>query len=180
MKAGLPIAQDIEADLKKRQLLHAGGPTPCSVLAAIIMASPLVLGLAKIVVGASRGRPVEFLVMACVATAVLALLFLLAHSRRTARGQALFESIRDDNTKPVSVLQTNVSTMTPIDVAMTIGLFGAGMLAAGPLEKVHGMLKRNSGGGGCGSTDSGGGGGGCGGGGCGGGGCGGGCGGCGS
>jgi hypothetical protein len=56
--------------------------------------------------------------------------------------------------------------------ALAIGLFGIGILAAGPLAEVHAMLPRATGKGGC-STSTGGCGGGCGGGGCGGGGCGG-------
>jgi hypothetical protein len=71
--------------------------------------------------------------------------------------------------------QTDVSALKSSELVAAIGLFGCGMLAGGPLTKVHEMLPRAAGGGGCssGGGGCGGDGGGCGGGGCGGGGCGG-------
>jgi uncharacterized protein (TIGR04222 family) len=177
--AGLPYAKEIEEDLKKRGLVHSFELKANCVLAGLIMASPLVLGIAKIIVGASRGRPVGFLVAACVVTAIAAALFAFAHSRLTERGKALLESLQKEHAKTEAVAKTSVAILSPMELAMAVSLFGFGMLAGGPLANVHAMLPRATGGGGCSSGGGGCGGGGCGGGGCGGGGCGGGCGGCG-
>lgn len=179
--AGMPIAKEINDELAVRGLVQAGAPPALNVVSALIMAAPLVLGLAKIAVGVSRDRPVGFLVSLCVLTFIAALAFLLARSRLSAAGKVTLESLqaRHETTRQFAASAAN--TLSPPDLAMTVGLFGAAMLATGPLASVHAMLPRASGGGDISNTGGcGGGGGGCGGGGCGGGGCGGGgCGGCG-
>jgi uncharacterized protein (TIGR04222 family) len=86
-EAGKSVAQQIEEDLKARGLVQSGGPSGAAVAAGLIMAAPLVVGVPKLLVGLSRGRPIEFLAMACIATAVAALIFLLARSRLTTQGR---------------------------------------------------------------------------------------------
>jgi uncharacterized protein (TIGR04222 family) len=172
-RAGLPVAREINDELLRRGLVNGSLPPLRCVVASLIMAAPLVLGVSKIAVGISRERPVIFLILACIATAAAALGFLLARKRLTADGAALLKSLQARHAGTTHVVESAADTASPADLAMTVGLFGAGMLAAGPLADVHAMLPRNSGGGGCATS------GGCGGGGCGGGGCGGGCGGCG-
>lgn len=180
MQAALPAAQDMEDNLRKRGLLGPVMPPASCFLAAAIVAAPLLLGLAKIAVGVSRGKPVGFLIAAYVATSIAALVVLLARSRLTAAGRRLVEPLVAKEAHNRQLVEASAVTPSPAQVALLVGLFGAGVLAAGPLSRIHAFLPRASGGGGC-STSSGGcGGGGCGGGGCGGGGCGGGgCGGCG-
>ena len=171
--AGLPVAKDIEASLQKRGLL-ASGPPPAHCLAAgLLMAAPLVVGSAKIIVGLSRGKPVGFLVGACLVTAIAALLFWLARSRSTPRGKAAQQTLEKEYRHLTLQAPAAEAALSPAQWAMVVGLFGAGLLAAGPLAKVHAMLPSTAGGGGCSSGGGGCGGGGCGGGGCGGGGCGG-------
>ena len=176
--ASMPLAKDINENLVERGLLQAGHPSPRAVMASLVMAAPLLIGLPKIAVGLSRGRPVEILVFACVLTGLTALGFLLARSRLSTSGRALLESIRA-KLSPTQLTESAASTFSPMELAMAIGLFGAGWLAVGPLANVHALLPRACGGGdnsysgGCGASGCGGGGGGCGGGGCGG------CGGCG-
>ncbi len=173
--AGMPVAQEINDELVRRGLLQAGPPPVCNVASSLIMATPLLLGGAKIAVGLSRGRPVEILVALCVLTFLAALGFLLARSRLSAAGKVTLESLQAKHSTTRQIATSAAGTLAPPDLAMAIGLFGVEMLADGPLAEVHAMLPRASGGGGC-SSSSGGCGGGCGGGG---GGCGGGCGGCG-
>jgi uncharacterized protein (TIGR04222 family) len=180
--AGMPIAVEINDELVKRGLLQAGPPPVCNVAASLIMATPLLLGGAKIAVGLSRGRPVELLVALCVLTFIAALVFLLARSRLSVAGKATLKSLQAKHSTTKQFATSASETLAPPDLAMAIGLFGIGMLATGPLAEVHAMLPRATGGGGCSGSigGCGGGGGGCAGGGCGGGGCGGGgCGGCG-
>lgn len=178
--AGMPAAKDINESLVQRGLLQAGNPSPRAAVASLIMAAPLLIGIPKISVGLSRGRPVEILVFACVLTGLAALGFLLARTRLSASGRALLESLRA-KLSPTQLTESAAATFSPTELAMAIGLFGAGWLAVGPLANVHALLPRACGGGdnsysgGCGASGYGGGGGGCGGGGggCGGGGCGG-------
>ena len=172
-KAGLPVAQNMNDDLIERGLVNGSRPPLRCVIAGLIMAAPLLLGVTKIAVGISLERPVILLIVACLATAAAALGFLLARKRLTAAGEALLKSLQAKHAGTTDVVKSAADTATPADLALTVGLFGAGMLAAGPLADVYAMLPRNSGGGGCSASA------GCGGGGCGGGGCGGGCGGCG-
>jgi uncharacterized protein (TIGR04222 family) len=177
--AGMPIAKEINDDLAQRGLVQVGPPRALNVASALIMAAPILLGLAKIAVGASRGRPVEILIALCVLTFVAALAFLLARSRLSTAGKVTLESLQAKHSTTRQFAASAANTLSPPDLAMTVALFGAAMLATGPLANVHAMLPRASGGGdsanygGCGAGGCGGGGGGCGGGGCGGGGCGG-------
>jgi uncharacterized protein (TIGR04222 family) len=175
--AGLPVARQIDDRLGQLGLLRAGLPPGRCVLSALIMAAPLLLGLPKIAVGLSRGKPVGFLVIACIVTAIASLCFLLARPRHSPRGKAILDALKKTHAKAghptMPAIELTSDKVAPADLALAIGLFGAGMLATGPLSDVHAMLPRAAGGGGCAS-----GGGGCGGSGCGGDG-GGGCGGCG-
>jgi uncharacterized protein (TIGR04222 family) len=178
-RAGMPIAQRINDELVERGLVQTGPPPMANVTSALIMATPLLLGGAKIAVGLSRGKPVEILIVLCVLTFAAALAFLLTRTRLSTAGQALLESLQAKHSTTRQLATSSATSIAPPDLAMAIGLFGVGMLAVGPLSNVHAMLPRNTGGGGCssGGCSSGAG---CGdGGGCGGGGCGGGCGGCG-
>lgn len=185
-QAGLPVAQEMEKGLRERGLLASGPPAGHCVLASLIMALPLLLGVAKIAVGLSRGRPVDYLIVLCVLTAAAALAFLLIRPRLSVTGRAALESTRAKHASTTQLARSAAATLSPTELATSIGLLGVGMLAYGPLAEVHTLLRRPGAGGPSSSSSSSGcsgggcGGGGCGGGGCGGGGCGGGgCGGCG-
>jgi uncharacterized protein (TIGR04222 family) len=128
------------------------------------------MGAVKIAVGVSRNRPVEILLVLVIVSLVLAGIVCLRPVRRTRRGERLlkqhqvrFARLRDGWTLP-----TAAGARPASDIALATGLFGVGILAAGPWAELHQTLSmpEHSGGGGDG-------------GGCGGGGCGGGCGGCG-
>ncbi len=176
--AGMPVAKNMNDSLVEKGLVQSGSPSTRAVVASLMMAAPLLIGLPKIALGLSRERPVVLLVIACVLTAVAALVFLFARSRHSARGRAVLDSLRA-KLSPAQLTESAATAFSPTELAMAIGLFGAGWLAAGPLAKVHAMLPQTCGGGdyscgggyggsGCGGGGCGGGGGGCGGGGCGG------------
>jgi uncharacterized protein (TIGR04222 family) len=174
------VADDIQSQLAKRGLVHGGGEISLAQIAAgLIMASPLLLGVAKVIVGVDRGRPVMFLVVACVATLIAALAFVFFRRVRTAQGDALLEEYQGKYGEIRQRAAAEASALSAGDMGMIVGLFGASMLAAGPLDALFRVTSHTSGGGGCGTSGGcsaggcGGGGGGCGGGG------GGGCGGCG-
>lgn len=149
------------------------------------------IGVVKLFVGFSRGRPVAFLVVALVVTLVVMIARLTTIRRRTAAGEAMWQrlSTRELNRRKGSV--AGVADSVPFDpghAALAVAMMGSSVLAGPAYEPMHRALwgsqpagssgnsssSASSGGcgSGCGSGDSGGGGGG-GGSGCGGGGCGG-------
>ncbi|MFO0891906.1 MAG: TIGR04222 domain-containing membrane protein [Isosphaeraceae bacterium] len=142
----------------------------------IPLAVVLVVGCLKIIVGMQRHRPVALLVILCVATGIMALAFLSKRPHRTRRGSRLLARLGRENAAlhDTAITLRGRSGLKPKDVALAVGLYGAGVMANGSLSELKQLLKPPGGGGGCGSgCGSGcGGGGGCGG-------CGGGCGGCG-
>jgi uncharacterized protein (TIGR04222 family) len=174
MEAAMPEARDIEAELRQRELLQPRTPPLPFVLASLFMAAPLLLGLPKIAVGLQRERPVGFLIAACIATGIAALALLLVRSRLTTAGRRLIGPLEAEHAHNRQLVAAGQATPSPEQLALLVGLFGADVLAAGPMARAQAMMPNSSyAGGGCG-------GGGCGGAGCGGGGCGGGgCGGCG-
>ncbi len=148
----------------------------------IPFAAILVVGCLKIIVGTERDRPVSLLIMLCVATGVVMLGFLLKSPHRTRRGSRLLSRLERENSalRETAIAVQDGDGLKPKDVALAVGLFGAGVMANGTLSELKLLLMppgshSASSGSGCGSGCGGGGGGG----GCGGGGCGGGCGGCG-
>lgn len=124
----------------------------------------LVAGLAKIAIGLSRDRPVEFLVFGCIATA-FSIMWSARPPRLSRAGERLLATLRTRH--------GGQPAATPADLVLLAGLFGATAIASdrlAPYKKVWQTGPPQGGGdagaGGCGA-------GGCGGGGCGGGGCGG-------
>ena len=138
----------------------------------------LLAGLAKIGLGITRGRPVEFLVIGCIATAI-SIVWASRPPRVSRAGERLVATLR---ARHRSQPATNAT-----EVVLLAGLFGAAALASdrlAPYKKVWqttpdqgsggnvasgcGAGGCGAGGGGCGGGGGDGGGGGCGGGGCGG------------
>lgn len=132
------------------------------------------LGIAKIIVGISRGRPVGFLILGCIVT-VVAFVLTFAFIRRSLAGDRMVRLLKTQHDD----LRTRLdfSHCTANSVAMCAAIYGATALQGTAFDDFKAAWKQNSahaGGGsfsGCGTGCGGGGGGG--GGGCGGGGCGG-------
>ncbi len=142
----------------------------------VALTVPLV-GLAKIVVGLLRDRPVGFLALATVVTLALVL---LRYSRRATLSRAGGQRLRQSRREQVA-LKAKAGYLrqahSPLAAALplSVALFGTGVLASGRLSPLDDAVRRSrasatdSGGGGCGTGGDGGGGdSGCGGGGCGG------------
>lgn len=157
-------AAEIEQRLVRRGLMQEDGDAMRAALFACLpLFGLLALGLAKAVIGSSRGHPVGFLVFCMVVTAITIFVRWMGASRQTRAGrEAVLEAVeRADRLK-----------LAPAhgEAAMAVALFGTGVLAASELGDFHRMRASNSDGG-SGGSDSGGGdsgGSGCGGGGCGG------------
>ncbi|QWP76915.1 TIGR04222 domain-containing membrane protein [Lysobacter sp. K5869] len=128
-------------------------------LGSLPLLALLGLGLSKIVVGVSRGRPVGFLVVLAGLTAIIALARLLRERRLTRAGEW---ALHDANRRA-----TQADVASHVALGGTVGLYGSGFAEYHALRvppTAGGGSDGGSGGGSC----SGGGGGGCGGGGCGG------------
>lgn len=144
----------------------------------LVLLVPL-LGVIKIGVGVSRGRPVLFLVLACIASVIAAFAFFGRSVRRSRRGDRALARLREDNAAIEFQAGRRATELSGQDLALALGLFGTGILVAGPLKHVEAAFKapvpsggrHESGSASCGAAGCGGGGGcggGCGGGGCGG------------
>jgi uncharacterized protein (TIGR04222 family) len=147
-------------------------------------AATLGLGLAKIVVGLFRGKPVGFLVMGCIGLAALCLLAFARKPRRTRQGDAVvhwaWDRFREsDQQREWTSRRRTESTAQPTMVMpLAVALMGIEALGGtsheflcSPIDWLRTGESGSGGGLGCGSSGGGGGGGGCGGcGGCGGGG----------
>src|SRR5262249_37307681 len=136
------------------------------------MVALLVLGLMKINVGVSRGRPVGFLVVLCVLTGIVALALLIKRPHRSRRGDRALARLKGENAALRHAPRSLSTRVSADDLALAVALFGTAVLVGGPLADLRTALMPppSAGGGDCGSSCGGGGGcgGGCGGGGCGG------------
>lgn len=157
-------------------------------LPASLIFAVLLLGITKIVVGISRGKPVGFLVVLCIITAIIGFCFLGVSVFRTRSGDRVLSKLR---TRHANLRQTRAINNSQADsqLELAFALFSSEVLTDSSLTDLKQVLTPPvsststsgsgdssswwSGGGGDGGSCGDGGGGGCGGGGCGGGGCGG-------
>ena len=181
IKAAADVARDeFEPALVGRGLMV--GPWWTSAAPWVILApaaATLVLGLAKIAVGISRGKPVGFLVLGCVALAVISLLALGRKPRRTRQGDAAvhgaWKRFRESGQQAewANRRRTEPAEQPAALMPLAVALLGIGALGGTTHAFLHAPVENlrtgsGSGGGGCGTSSDGGGGGGGGCGGCGG------------
>jgi uncharacterized protein (TIGR04222 family) len=128
-------------------------------------------GFVKLIVGISREKPVGFLILLLLVTAVIGFVRYTRIDRKTSAGIRALEESRAQN------LRLNLAPTTP-EMGLAVALFGMPVLLGSPFESLYRRSNGadgggSSGGSGCGSDSGGGGGSGNGSSGCGGGGCGG-------
>jgi uncharacterized protein (TIGR04222 family) len=143
------------------------GARRARLLSALPVALVLLLGVAKILVGLSRDKPVQILFFLCIGAALAMFLFINHPPPRTIRGSRALVSIRAANPALKATARSASDRLDPNDLVLAMGLFGLAVLSDGPLEKLRTVLRPpgSASGSGCGSGGCGGG---CGGGGCGG------------
>jgi uncharacterized protein (TIGR04222 family) len=127
-------------------------------------------GGVKIMVGASRNRPVGILVFLVIVTVIFAIAFFAWRPYRSRRGDRALRQLKEANAALEYAAGRRLSGLNDNDLVLALGLFGLGILAGGPLSGLQAALKPpppvgSGGGSGCGGGGCGGG---CGGGGCGG------------
>jgi uncharacterized protein (TIGR04222 family) len=170
---------DLEGVLVASGLVRSAGEALIIRLAALVPLAPvLALGAWRIQLGMTRGRPVGFLALTCLALGLVALLHLGVRPWRTPRGAALVAAMG----KRKDVAAVVAEAPSPSDPNFTLAFAMLGLAALPDTESYTALRKQfapasdGGGGGGCGGgggSGGDGGGGGCGGSGCGGGGCGG-------
>ena len=171
IKAAADVARDeFEPSLSARGLLVGDWWTsaaPWVILAPA--AATLALGLAKIAVGTSRGKPVGFLVVGCVVLAAISLLALARKPRRTRQGDAVVHEAWRRFDEWANRRRTEPATQPVALMPLAVALLGIGALGGTTHAFLHLTVEQlrtgsGSGGSGCGTSgDSGGGCGGCGG-----------------
>jgi uncharacterized protein (TIGR04222 family) len=180
LEAGRPGAESIEKSLQDRKLMESRESfaatrwAPVAVLGAVFL-----LGLAKLVVGISRDKPVLFLAGILIVLFLAAVIGFLRVPLRTRRGDELLQQLKSQNDRLKSLDLYPQGAMTGAtlasnDLLLAAGLFGLAALHHPDVDALSKTLKpiSDQSSSGCGASS------GCGGGGDGGG-CGGGCGGCG-
>lgn len=148
------------------------------VLPAIVPLLCLALGIGKIAVGASRGRPVGFLIAICFVGVIATVILIATCPTRSRLGDKLLSAMKVRGAALRTTATSQFDNLAATDMMMAFALFGPTMLSGGPHDDLRrAMQPPQQGGSGCGSSSScgssggsscGGGGSGCGGGGCGG------------
>lgn len=122
------------------------------------LAAVLLLGLAKIAVGLSRGRPVSILIFFCAVTAIVAFAMFIKTPYATAAGRAALRRARAENEALRETASRRTANLSPDDVAMAVGLFGLEAVADPSMQalrrQLHQKEKGTDGASGCGSGSS--------------------------
>ena len=181
----MPKLQQFDAELQRLGLLIAPESKSNIQLATVaVSVGLLMLGGSKILVGLSRERPVGFLAISCLIVLILFGVALATAPRRSRRGDALLENLRQKHGRGSLSLPAQFGGAADLPLAgglvLGMALWGHSEMDAFGLSQQRLLMRppatasSGDGGGssGCGGGDSGGSSG-CGGGGCGGGGCGG-------
>ncbi len=152
-------AEEIDTKLVNRGvLMEKGEALKIGLFAAIPYLLLIAFGYTKLDIGLERDRPVGFLVVFLIITAVSALVRWVTTDRQTREGQRAW---KDARSRAARLRQAP----TGAETGMAVALFGTGVIATSSFGDFHRMrASSGDGGSGCGSD----GGSGCGGGGCGG------------
>ncbi|HYG73616.1 MAG TPA: TIGR04222 domain-containing membrane protein [Planctomycetota bacterium] len=106
-------------------------------LAALPLLITLMIGLSKIMVGLSRGKPVSNLVVLCIFTVIAALVFLLTSPKLSYDVVRYIKVLKARNAALKSSAATAPAQLAPMDVALAAGLFGGSIFMIGPYREVR-------------------------------------------
>lgn len=131
------------------------------------IAVTMLIGLAKLVVGGARDRPITLLVFLLLGSFLLVVKLASLVGVRTERGDVAIAELRDRKEALRCTAASAPQQLSPLEVALAAGLYGVEVLG-GELESLASVLapaasRTGCGGGDGGSSDGGSGGGGCGG-----------------
>jgi uncharacterized protein (TIGR04222 family) len=127
---------ELRDDLVRRGLLHHASNGRRRRW-AFAMAALFLVGLARLVAGVSGGKPVGFLVSAMLLVAALTgVLFRLAASARTARGDTELAELRAAHPHLAPSMKPDWTANGATAATLAVGLFGAGALWAADPDPV--------------------------------------------
>lgn len=156
-----PRLTHIEKRLTQRRLwLDADADWRARALSALPLGIALLLGIAKMIIGVARDKPIGFLVLISIAMAVIALVLLFKRPQRTLEGDAAFAKAKLDHARVAHAPRAK-------ELGLAVAIAGTMVLSTTAFAEYHSARHPpgsggDSGGGGD-SDGGGGGGGGCGG-----------------
>lgn len=106
----------------------------------ILMAMVLLFGVMKVFVGLSRNRPVGFLFVLCVVTALIAYFLFKSRPLRTNAGDASLDLLKRENAALEATAKSKPEGLATGDVALAMALFG--MTALAFTDQSWSMLKK--------------------------------------
>ena len=162
IRAVMPEVKAVERRLAAKGLmLDSGALLRLRLIAAAPLLLALCFGLAKLIIGVERGKPVAFLAILVLVTVFLAIVRFGSINSATGEGQGLLKRERERSDRMRRAPMRD-------EMGTSVALFGTAVLAGSEISAFHTLRSRSSDGGGDGGSSAGGGDGGCGGGGCGG------------
>ena len=131
-----PLLEKTRNRLTTLGLLMDDGPAwRTRLLETLPILAVLLLGLAKVQVGLSRGKPLGFLIVLCVLTAIAVVHFVQKPPYRRSRwGDRVLDRLRQQNEAMRLTGSRSAADLEAHDLALALGLFGTGILAGGPLN----------------------------------------------
>jgi uncharacterized protein (TIGR04222 family) len=139
--AAAAVADQMREPLKSFGLvLTAGEAVTLRLTSAAVIILAGLFGLAKVIIGVARDRPVGFLRGLLVLTLIVAVVFVIKRPFRSRRGDTLLRRLRHDNAALQYAAGRSVNRLADTDLVLALGLFGLSVLAAGPLRNAYTSL----------------------------------------
>jgi uncharacterized protein (TIGR04222 family) len=133
VKASLPLRDEINRTAERLKMsglvLSDGRWRKARKAPALVILTVLLFGIAKILIGVSRDRPISFLLALCILTGIIALWF---HNNRpdvTPLGKTVLKQLKEENAALEMAARTQPQRLAGGDVALALGLFGISALA---------------------------------------------------
>jgi uncharacterized protein (TIGR04222 family) len=124
-----------------RLLVPAGQAFFARLLPCALVLSVVVLGALKIDRGVARGKSVGLLVTVTAVATIGTLAGFGSRVRRTGRGDHVLDRLKRSNAGLEETMRLHAEAVAAGDVALAVGLFGVGILKAGPLAELLVALK---------------------------------------
>jgi uncharacterized protein (TIGR04222 family) len=121
---------DIRARLADDGLLTPMNGLPARIVASVLPALLVALGIAKIVVGLDRHRAVGFLVVLTIIAGIVTLVTLFKKIVRSHRGSAALEASRKANRTLQYANRVGVEKLSSDDVMLAVALYGVASLSS--------------------------------------------------
>ncbi len=134
--AAQPILEPVRRKLMSLGLLESGETTwKLRVAPAAVVGVVVLLGVVKMSIGASRQRPVVFLGLLTFIAVLEALWFFRRPPWRSLTGDSVVAALKARYSALAETAKAQSERVTPDDLALAVGLYGASVLVSGPLHR---------------------------------------------